>query len=125
VLQKCGAYLPSFQISVASFQSSPTFSQTTTYFPVTSFGVGALVFKLKVPISRAAEGPSGLTSSVVNFGSLTCPEHSPKRLYVVLRAFLTPGRLSLSIEFGGRRGVQLFKILCNLRDRPRWRPITN
>jgi hypothetical protein len=52
VLQKCGAYLPSFQISVASFQSFPTFSQTTTYFPVTSFGVGALVFKLKVPISR-------------------------------------------------------------------------
>src|SRR6202171_5647689 len=66
------AYLPSFQISVASFQSFPTFSQTTTYFPVTSCGVGPLVFRLKVPISRAAEGPSDLTSRVVTFGSLTC-----------------------------------------------------
>src|ERR1700716_1090277 len=65
------AYLPSFQISAASFQSFPTFSQTTTYFPVTSCGDGALVFKLKVPISRAAEGPSDLTSKVVSFGSLT------------------------------------------------------
>src|SRR6266480_3163855 len=66
------AYLPSFQISAASFQSPPTFSQTTTYLPVTSCGVGPLVFRLKVPISRAAEGPSGLTSRVVTFGSLTC-----------------------------------------------------
>ena len=66
------AYLPSFQISAASFQSLPTFSHTTTYLPATSCGVGALVFKLKVPISRAAEGPNRLTSRVVNFGSLTC-----------------------------------------------------
>src|SRR5258705_2212855 len=66
------AHLPSFQISAARFQSFPTFSQTTTYFPVTSCGVGPLVFRLKVPISRAAEGPSGLTSRVVTFGSLTC-----------------------------------------------------
>jgi hypothetical protein len=55
-----GAYLPSFQMSAASFQSLPTFSHTTTYFPVTSCGVGPLVFRLNVPISRAAEGPSGL-----------------------------------------------------------------
>src|SRR6201985_3688864 len=67
-----GRYLPSFQMSVASFQSLPTFSQTTTYFPVTSWGVGPLVFRLKVPISRAAEGPSDLTSRVVSFGSLIC-----------------------------------------------------
>src|SRR5947199_7682706 len=66
------AYLPSFQISAASFQSVPTFSHTTTYLPVTSCGVGPLVFKLKVPISRAADGPNGLTSRVVTFGSLTC-----------------------------------------------------
>jgi hypothetical protein len=65
-------YLPSFRISAASFQSFPTFSQTTTYFPVTSFGVGPLVFGLKIPISRAAEEPSSLTSGVVSFGSLTC-----------------------------------------------------
>src|SRR3954471_25092150 len=65
-------YLPSFQISVASFQSFPIFSQTTTYLPVTSLGSGPLVFRLYIPISRAAEGPSGLTSSVVSFGSLTC-----------------------------------------------------
>jgi hypothetical protein len=58
-------YLPSFQMSAASFQSPPTFSQTTTYLPVTSCGDGPLVFRLKVPISRAAEGPSGFTSSVV------------------------------------------------------------
>src|SRR3954463_16628898 len=65
-------YFPSFQISVASFQSFPIFSQTTTYLPVTSLGSGPLVFRLYIPISRAAEGPSGLTSSVVSFGSLTC-----------------------------------------------------
>src|SRR6478609_3153403 len=61
----------SFQISDESFQSFPTFSQTTTYFPVTSCGEGALVLKLKVPISRAALGPSDLTSKVVSFGSPT------------------------------------------------------
>src|SRR5262249_21962062 len=67
-----GPYLPSFQISAASFQSLPIFSHTTRYLPVTSCGVGPLVLRLKVPISRAAEGPSGFTSRVVNFGSLTC-----------------------------------------------------
>ena len=36
-------YLPSFQISVASFQSFPTFCQITTYLPVNSFdGVASL-----------------------------------------------------------------------------------
>ena len=39
-------YLPSFQMSVPSFQSFPAFSQTTTYFPITSCGVGPLVFRL-------------------------------------------------------------------------------
>src|SRR5262249_16000386 len=67
-----GFYLPSFQISAASFQSLPIFSHTTRYLPVTSFGIGPLVLRLKVPISRAADGPSGLTSRVVSFGSLTC-----------------------------------------------------
>jgi hypothetical protein len=33
---------PSFQMSAASCQSFPTFSQTTTYFPVTSCGFRAL-----------------------------------------------------------------------------------
>jgi hypothetical protein len=33
-------YLPSFQISAASFHSFPTLSQTTIYLPVTSSGVG-------------------------------------------------------------------------------------
>src|SRR5215813_15669893 len=65
-------YLLSFQISAASFQSLPIFSHTTRYLPATSRGVGPLVFRLKVPISRAAEGPSCLTSRVVSFGSLTC-----------------------------------------------------
>jgi len=50
-------YLPSFQISAASFQFPRTFSHRTTYLPVTSFGAGSLVFKLKVPISRAANRP--------------------------------------------------------------------
>jgi len=36
------AYLPSFQISAVSFQVFPTFSHTTTHFPVTSFGVAPL-----------------------------------------------------------------------------------
>jgi hypothetical protein len=45
-------------ISAASCRSFPTFSQTTTYFPVTSCGFAPLVFKLNVPISRAAAGPS-------------------------------------------------------------------
>src|SRR5262245_1585569 len=66
------AYLPSFQISAASIQSLPIFSHTTRYLPVTSFGVDPLVLRLKMPISRAADGPSGLTSRVVSFGSLTC-----------------------------------------------------
>ena len=66
------SYFPSFHMSVVSFQSFPTFSQTTTYFPVTSCGVVPLVFRANVPISRAAEGPSGLTSTVVSFGSPTC-----------------------------------------------------
>src|ERR1700730_2004888 len=66
------SYLPSFQISAASFQCLPTFSHTTTYLPVTSCGVGPLVFRLNVPISRAAEFPSRLTSRVVTFGSPTC-----------------------------------------------------
>src|SRR5262249_6364772 len=70
--RKRGSYFPSFQISAASFQSLPIFSHTTRYLPVTSCGVGPLVLRLKVPLSRAAEGPSGLTSRVVNFGSLTC-----------------------------------------------------
>src|SRR5215472_5188328 len=70
--RKRGSYLPSFQISAASFQSLPIFSHTTRYLPVTSCGVGPLVLRLKVPISRAAEGPSGFTSRVVSFGSLTC-----------------------------------------------------
>src|SRR5262249_61138489 len=65
-------YLPSFQISAASFQSFPIFSHNTTNLPVTSFGLAPFVMKLKVPISRAAEGPSGLTSRVVSFGSPTC-----------------------------------------------------
>ena len=42
-----------FQISAASFQSPPTFSHTTTYLPATSCGIEPLVFRLKVPISRA------------------------------------------------------------------------
>src|SRR5215204_807856 len=66
------SYLPSFQISVASFQSFPTFSHTTTYLPLTSCGVAPLLLRVKVPISRAADGPSDLTSIVVTFGSLTC-----------------------------------------------------
>jgi hypothetical protein len=66
------AYLPSFQISDASFQSLPIFSHTTRYLPVTSCGEEPLVLRPKVPISRAAEGPSGLTSRVISFGSLTC-----------------------------------------------------
>src|SRR5215204_2413903 len=41
-----GAYLPSFQMSVASFQSLPTFSQTTTYLPVPSCGGGPIVLRL-------------------------------------------------------------------------------
>src|SRR5438270_4555264 len=58
-------------MSVASFQSFPIFSQTTTYLPVSSCGVDPFVFRLYVPISRAAEGPSGLTLRVASFGSLT------------------------------------------------------
>jgi hypothetical protein len=48
-------------MSAASFQSLPIFSHTTRYLPVTSCGVGPLVLRLKVPISRAADGPNGLT----------------------------------------------------------------
>jgi hypothetical protein len=46
--------------SVAS-QSLPTFSHTTTYLPVISRGVAPFILRLKVPISRAAEDPKGLT----------------------------------------------------------------
>src|SRR5262249_8612596 len=65
-------YLPSFQMSAASFQSPRNLSHTTRYFPETSFGDGPLVIKLKVPISRTAEGLNRLTSRVVTFGLLTC-----------------------------------------------------
>src|SRR5215472_15158990 len=37
-------YLPSFQISVESFQFPSNLSHTTTYLLVISFGVGPLVF---------------------------------------------------------------------------------
>src|SRR5215211_1866527 len=66
------AYLPSFQMSVASFQSFPTFSQITTNLPLISWGVAPLVLRVNVPISRAAEAPNDFTSRVVTFGSLTC-----------------------------------------------------
>src|SRR5262249_5926153 len=65
-------YLPSFQISAASFHSPRTFSHTTRYFPEISFGVASLVIKLNVPVSRAAWGLNRLTSRVVTFGLLTC-----------------------------------------------------
>jgi hypothetical protein len=48
-------YLPSFQISAASFQSLPIFSHTTTHLPVTSCGVEALVLRLRFRFSRAVE----------------------------------------------------------------------
>ena len=64
-------YLPSFQMSAESFHWLPTFRQTTRYLPTISFGVGSFVLRLKVPISRADEGPSRFTSRVVTFGSLT------------------------------------------------------
>jgi hypothetical protein len=47
-------------MSAASFQSLPIFTHTTRYLPVTSCGVGPLVLRLKVPISRSAEGPEWL-----------------------------------------------------------------
>ena len=65
-------------MSAASFQSLPTFSHTTTYLPVTSFGVGALVFKLKVLISRAAEGPNRAFEGGDQLGQgspLACPAY--------------------------------------------------
>src|SRR5512139_916408 len=65
-------YLPSFQISAASFHWPRTRSHTTRYFPETSFGDGPLVVRVKVPISRTAEGPNRLTSRVVTFGLLAC-----------------------------------------------------
>src|SRR5262245_40423958 len=65
-------YLPSFQISAASFHSPWTLCHTTRYFPETSFGDVPLVVKLKVPISRAGEGLNRLTSRVVTFGLVTC-----------------------------------------------------
>jgi hypothetical protein len=43
----------SFQISAASFQSPPTFSHTPHTCRRLPCGVGPLVFRLKVPISRA------------------------------------------------------------------------
>jgi hypothetical protein len=65
-------------MSVASFQPVPIFSHTTTYLPATSFGFAPLVLRLKVPISRAAEGPSGFMSTVVSFGSAD-PKHERHR----------------------------------------------
>src|SRR5262245_62236985 len=65
-------YLPSFQISAASFHSPRTFSHTTRYFPEISFGVGSLVINLNVTVSRAGCGRNRLTSRVVTCGLLTC-----------------------------------------------------
>src|SRR5260370_11988406 len=67
-------YLSVFQMSVASFQSRPTLRHTTTYFPTTSCGGCDFVFRLTVPISPAAERPSGRTPTVLRLASLPfCP----------------------------------------------------
>src|SRR5215468_6695979 len=61
------------------------------------FWVWPLVFKLNVPISRSAEGPSGLTSIVISFGSPTssatlfhiapmCASHAPSRSRAEVRS---------------------------------------
>src|SRR5262249_2161780 len=50
-------------------------AHTTRYFPVSSCRVGPLVFRLKVPISRAADGPRGLTSGLRSFGSVTSSQN--------------------------------------------------
>jgi hypothetical protein len=48
-------------MSLVFFHPVPTFSQTTTYLPVTVCGFWPLVLPVKVPMSRAALAPSGLT----------------------------------------------------------------
>src|SRR5262249_15005715 len=53
-------YLPSFQISAASFHSPRTFSRTTRYFPEISFGVGSLVIKAKRPGLTCCVGAQSL-----------------------------------------------------------------
>jgi hypothetical protein len=72
-------YLPSFQISAASFLSLPIFSHTTRYLPVISCGVGPLVLRLKVPISRAAEDPSGVSHQ--NLANFFVPRHLKQRAF--------------------------------------------
>src|SRR5207244_5158726 len=64
-------YFHSSKITVSSIHTFPIFTHTTRYLPVISCGFGPLLLRLKVPISRAEEGPSGLTSRVVSLGSLT------------------------------------------------------
>jgi hypothetical protein len=58
---------------------------------VTSCGVGTLVLRLKVPISRAAEGPSGLTSRVISFGSLICSAMLFHSASIAALPFTMPG----------------------------------
>ena len=53
-------YLPSFQISVASFQALPTFSHTTTYLPVISSRSGTLSFETEGPDLARCRGPQRL-----------------------------------------------------------------
>jgi len=64
---------------------SPTFRQTTTYFPAISCGGASRVFRRKVPISRAASGPSGFTSVVVSFASAMASAVFVQKAWMALR----------------------------------------
>ena len=115
--QSVHCYLPSFQISAASFHSPRTFSHTTRYFPEISFGVGSLVIKLNVPISRAAWGLKRLTSRVVSFGLLTC---SARPFHIAPIAAL-PFTIASRRKCGRVNGVELgnsFKIAFAETIRP-------
>src|SRR5262245_53820821 len=101
--------LPSFQISIVIFQSSPTFSHSTAYFATTSCGVALLVLRLTVPISRAADGPNDFTSSVVSFGSVTCsakPFHNAPIASLPFTIAAPGGNTVASSVFQPQRQVQ-------------------
>jgi hypothetical protein len=63
--------------SAASFQSLPIFSHTTRYLPVTSRGVGPLVFEAEGPDLSRRGGPEWFGVERRDAGEITLVEESP------------------------------------------------
>jgi hypothetical protein len=71
--------------SAASFQSLPIFSHTTRYLPVTSRGVGPLVFEAEGPDLSRRGGPEWFGVERRDAGEITLVEESPQQRFTAGR----------------------------------------